>query len=119
MNRQTRFVLFLAFAATVILFLNDRINRYDLRFYFGKDNGDLARLGSTCLLGAVFFVVMGRGHSISQMLAGFVTGLCSGIVCYFAVVVPFNGIYTGLIFQALSCLSFILIFFLIEKKRHR
>lgn len=55
MERRIKFFILLLVTATVIIYINNRIENYDMRFYNGKDDGIIVILQSTILLSALFF----------------------------------------------------------------
>ena len=115
MIRPIKLILFIILTLTIIIFLNAKIDNNDLRFYFGKDDGYIARLESICLLAALFFCIMSRHRKLLRTFVGFLVGLFSGLICYFLIVVWLDNKFTGLVYHFLSCALFILFFYFIEK----
>ena len=58
MKRIVTFFILLLIIATVVFYINDRIENYDMRFYTSKDNGILAIIRSNILLSSIFFLIM-------------------------------------------------------------
>jgi hypothetical protein len=56
--RQIKFVILLVLIAVTIIYTNQRIFAYDMKYYIGKDNGYLSRVKSICILSTLFFAVM-------------------------------------------------------------
>jgi Na+/proline symporter len=115
--RKITLIVFLIIASVVIFYLNNRIAVYDMRFYSGKDDGYSVRLESICLLSALFFLLMCKQKRILNFFLGFVIGIISSIVYYFVAFICFDNSSTGLLFHILSCLCFVVVFFLVEKRR--
>lgn len=55
MERRIKFFILILVTSTVIIYINNRIANYDMRFYYGKDDGILIILQSIILLSALFF----------------------------------------------------------------
>jgi ABC-type multidrug transport system permease subunit len=112
--RKIKLIVFIIITTIVIIYVNNRIAAYDMRFYNGKDDGVLARLESVCILSILFFLFMCKQNRIINLILGFIVGLISSIVCYFAAMFISND---DLLFHVLSCVCFVMVFFAIEKFR--
>jgi hypothetical protein len=117
--RKIKLIVFLIIAPVVILYLNYRIAIYDMRFYSGKDNGYVVRIESICMLSTLFFLLMCKQKRILNFFLGFMIGIISGIVCYFAANICTDNSNTDLLFHILSCLCFVVVFFVIEKRGNK
>jgi drug/metabolite transporter (DMT)-like permease len=117
--RKIKLIVFLIIASAVIFYLNKRIAVYDMRFYSGKDNGFVVRIESICMLSTLFFFMMCKQKRILNSILGFVIGIISSVVCYFVAFIFIDNSNTGLLFHILSCLYFVMVFFLIERRRNK
>ncbi|MCW2119593.1 hypothetical protein [Flavobacterium sp. 7A] len=112
MQRKIIFILFIIVAVAATIYLESRINAFDLRFYHGKDGGAIAEFELVCFLSSLFFVVMNKGNLIIKALIGFVLGIVIGVVSYLAV--AYFGA-SNVVFIIVSCILFITTFFALEK----
>jgi hypothetical protein len=117
MERRIKFSILLLVITAVIFYLNNRIENYDMRFYYGKDDGVIAILESNILLSSLFFLIMTRQNRGRNSLIGLFIGLIASIISYFAIMPFANDVYFGLTFHITSCIVFVTIFFIIEKFR--
>lgn len=115
MTRLSKLLLFLILASLTIWYLSARINAYDLRFYYGKDNGYFVRLESICVLSAAFWALMTDHSRVKYFITGFFIGLFAAI---FAYLLPFEeNARTQVIFHILACLLSMAAYFGFQKLR--
>lgn len=112
MNRKIIFVLFIILTVFIIIYIENGINSYDLKFYHGKDNGAFVEFESICILSAIFFLIMSKKNKIINCIIGFILGIIIGIFSY--LMLANFGIF-GLAFNVVGCLLFIIVFFVLEK----
>ncbi|MGZ4048180.1 MAG: hypothetical protein ACXVPU_05605 [Bacteroidia bacterium] len=115
MERRIKFFILLFVIATVIIYINNRIENYDMRFYNGKDDGIVVILESTILLSSLFFSIMTRQNWAKNVFIGLLVGLIASIISYFAIMPFANDNYFGLTFHITSCIAFMTTFFIREK----
>ena len=117
MIRKIKFSVLLLIIASVIIYLDYKISTYDMRFYYGKDDGIFVRLESICELSTLFFLVMSKHNRVLNIIIGFFAGLFSSIFTYLVVLGCFHKYLNNndLVFHIISCLVFIKLFFVIEK----
>lgn len=119
MKRKIIFSVLLVVITSTIIFINNGIKNCDPRFFDGKDGGLLAILKSNSILSSIFFSAMNYQNWAKNLLIGFFIGLLVSILNYFVLIpfhIPFN---FELIFQVISCSSFILIYFIIVKVKKK
>lgn len=118
--RKIKFAVLILIFTCVIVYINAKILSFDMRFYCGKDDGDFARLQSIIVMSTVFFFVMSQSYRFLNLILGFFLALFSSIVCYIAsaFLPDFMG-NPGVLFHILSCITFILLFFGVEKIQTR
>lgn len=85
-----------------------------MRFYAGKDNGIAKQFESICVLSTIYFLIMSQRKRLLNGLLGLLIGILTGVICY--LILAFIGIY-GLLYHIISCLTFIIIFHGIEKRK--
>lgn len=117
MTDRVKLIIFSIIALAVVLYINNRINAYDMRFYSGKDGGDFVRLESICLLSSLFYLLMDSHIWILRIIIGFAIGLLSSIIGF--IVSEFFLTFfstTGLIFHVIGCITFVLLFYVIRDR---
>lgn len=115
MKHLSLIILLILFAAT-IFFIEQRIQAYDMRFYWGKDNGLFARFESICVMSSIFFIFLSRGEKIISGIIGLIAGIVSSILSAFITFfILYNWIkLSDLAFQIISVVLFIILFYLRE-----
>jgi hypothetical protein len=102
-----------------IIYINQRIFAFDLRYHFGKDGGYLSRVKSICIMSTVFFAVMAEKRRFLLIISGFFTGVAVSIFWYVAMAFLFpidiEEVF-AITFHALASLSFMGLFFYFENK---
>ena len=78
-----KILLMLVLTTAVVIWLDTKINVYDLNYYQGKDNGFSVRFYSICILSPLFFVLMGRRKRGLLSAIGLFVAILSIIVSYF------------------------------------
>ena len=115
MSRKIKIIVFLALLSFAVLYLNNRINSFDMRFYYGKDDGVFARLELIVISSTLFFFFMARKNRIFNLAIGFIIGLFSGVISYFlAVFIPSNTFF-DFSYPMIATSLFIIAFFQMEK----
>ncbi|CAM2990290.1 hypothetical protein FLFR108385_12225 [Flavobacterium frigoris] len=112
MTRKIKFIILIVFIASIVTYLDWKIST-DLDFHSGKDGGLFYTFESILLLGSLFFVVMAKIKRILFIFLGFFGSLFCSIVVY--LVLGFSNLIDNLPFHIISCLSFIALFFYLEK----
>lgn len=115
MSRKLKIIVFLVLLLFAILYLNNRINAFDIRFYFGKDNGVLARFELIVISGALFFFFIARKNRIFNLALGFIIGIFSGIISYFLAVFIPSETFFNYSYHVVATILFIIAFFQLEK----
>ena len=114
MNRKFKFILLILLIIIVITYVEWKISSGDPNFHFGKDGGLFRTLESIVALGAIFFVAMTNTKRIQFLFLGLFTSLISTIIVY--LILGFCNIIDNLPFHIISCISFVGLFFYIEKR---
>lgn len=115
MARKIKIILFLILIVLVVLYLNNRIYSYDMRYYAGKDNGLFARFESIVVSSALFFLLLTKMNRILDLFIGFVIGIISGILGYFLTLIFSNETVNDIFYHVFGTILFMMAFFLIEK----
>lgn len=84
MSRKVKIITFLVLLSFAILFINNRINAFDMRFYYGKDDGIFVRFELVVISSALFFFFIARKNRIFNLVKGFIVGIISGVIGYFS-----------------------------------
>lgn len=114
MKHLTLIVLLILFTGT-IFFLEQRIQAYDLRFYYGKDNGIFVRFESICIMSSLFFTIQTKGSRFISGIIGLITGIFSSILIWLLSFVLYDYIkISDLYFHIFSVTLFITLFYLRE-----
>ncbi len=114
MKHLTLIVLLILFTGT-IFFLEQRIQAYDLRFYYGKDNGIFVRFESICIMSSLFFTIQTKGIRFISGIIGLITGIFSSILIWLLSFVLYDYIkISDLYFHIFSVTLFITLFYLRE-----
>ena len=106
----------------VVLYIDNGINSYDMRFYYGKDNGYFRRIESIVIFSTMFFLVLSRNKRLLYTLYGFITGLISVIVSYVFISILLNKLLlsnTDLVFHFFAIGICIFWFFILERLLNR
>ncbi len=109
-------IILLILFATTIFFIEQRIQAYDMRFYYGKDNGLFARFESICVMSSIFFIFLSRGKKIISGIIGLIAGVISSILSAYITFFILN-IWiekSDLAFHIISVVLFIILFYLRE-----
>lgn len=115
MSRKIKIIVFLVLLLFAILYLNNRINAFDMRFYYGKDNGVFVRFELIVISSALFFLLMARKNRIFNSAIGFIIGIFSGVIGYFfAIYIPTDSFFDFL-YHLIATSLYIIAFFQIEK----
>ncbi|MFH6999632.1 hypothetical protein ACHRVZ_17040 [Flavobacterium sp. FlaQc-57] len=114
MKRIALIVLLILINTGVIFYINFKIET-DISYHYGKDGGIFSALKMIVLLSAVYFLVLTKHNKFIFFIIGFIVGIVSFIVGYFALfwISGSNDIY----FYFFAMVLFILSFHLIEKQR--
>ena len=105
MIKKIIYIIFLLITFYTIFYIDQGIKKYDLNFYFGKDNGYTSRIESIIILNSLFFILNGIFEKFKLLkiifygLFGCFISLLISILCY---LIPLND--SGLIFHILSIL---------------
>jgi hypothetical protein len=118
---MTRVLLVLALLVSmsfVIFYINSGINNFDMRFYFGKDDGYVIRILSIFSFSSIFFLLVSRQQRLLQLIKGFFVGIASIVISYFLVLFLLDkiGLNTDLIFHIFACILSVSTFFFLEKQ---
>lgn len=114
MKHLTLIVLLILFTGT-IFFLEQRIQAYDLRFYYGKDNGIFVRFESICIMSSLFYTIQTKGNRFISGIIGLITGIFSSILIWLLSFVLYDYIkISDLYFHIFSVTLFITLFYLRE-----
>lgn len=105
-----KILLMLILTTAVVIWLDTKINEYDLNYYQGKDNGFSVRFYSICMLSSLFFVLMSRRKRGLLSVIGVFVGILSIIVSYFIWFMLFED--RGLSFHIIACVLVALQFML-------
>ena len=121
MSRPIKLLLLSIIATVVILYIGNRIYNYDMRFYYGKDDGDIVRLESICLLSGLSFLILAKEKIILNLFLGLLVGLASAIFCWLIVLMPLDSFIkkADTIFHFISYGLSIFIFFKFEKRKNK
>ena len=134
MTTAIKIIFFTIISILVIIYIDNGIRSFDLRFYSSKDNGYVVRLESICLLSSLFFLLMTRHQRIKSTvkdyilniinylyisILGFIIGIVSSIVSYvFISMLPgADTVNKGLIFHLLAITLFIVAFYALDKRK--
>jgi hypothetical protein len=113
--RLTKIFLLLIIMTVVIIYIDNGIKSYDMKFYLGKDNGYFKRVESIILFSTLFFFIVPRQFSLLQLVKGFITGIASVIISYFLIFALYRP-DEGLIFHIFSSFACVITFILWEKR---
>jgi hypothetical protein len=114
--RLTKILLLCTIMTIVIIYIDNGINSYDMKFYQGKDNGYFKRMESIILFSALFFFIVPRQFKLLQLVKGFITGIASVIIAYFLISFVLYRSDKGLIFHVFSSLACVITFILWERR---
>ncbi len=116
MNRKIIFFSSILFFIVIITFLQRRISIYDMKFYYGKDGGIIARILSVWVMSGIFYSIMAQNKPFLYLILGLLIGVITTLITYiFTSFILGNLVYLDLIFQLASCFIFIKLFFSVEK----
>jgi hypothetical protein len=104
----------------VILYIDTGIYNYDLRFYYGKDDGAIMRIQSIILLSGFSFFVLSQKKRFKNLLVGLLVGFVSSILCWFFVAIPLYSLThrSDTIFHFASCGLSIFVLFKLENRQN-
>ncbi|PTT02908.1 hypothetical protein DBR27_10750, partial [Flavobacterium sp. HMWF030] len=98
----------------VIFYINFKIET-DISYHSGKDGGIFSGFKMIILLSSIYFLVLTKHNKFIFFIIGFLIGIVSFLVSYFAVFWISNS--SDIYFYLLAMLLFVLSFHLIEKHR--
>lgn len=116
MIRVIKFIILIFITVIVIIYINHKIAIYDLRFYFGKDNGLVIIFKSIIILSTLFYLLMAKNRLLLYAFIGFITGIISSIFVYLIIAISIEKHSDNmmLIFHINAMLVSIILFFVIE-----
>lgn len=117
MNRKIKFSIIIIVFLFVLIFLQYKIDSYDMNYYHGKDNGFVVRIESILVFSLVFFFFMSKSKVLINTIIGFFIGILAAIFSFLFLAICFenSNINIELISHVLSYIITILMFFCIEK----
>ncbi len=115
MPRIIKFFLLVILIGCVIAYLDSRIATGNIVITNPKLGGLLIRLKSILILGSLFFIVMSRTKRLLFLFLGFFISLVSSVLTYLLLTKSnLLDLEFELAWHILSCLAFIIFFFLID-----
>lgn len=83
LNKKTiKILLFCLMVFVVISFLDNEIKNYNLRYYYGKDDGFFVRIESIIIFSVLFFGFIPDRLRALNFLIGFFYGIASVLIGY-------------------------------------
>ena len=114
MKKKALILLLILINISVIFYINFKIET-DISYHSGKDGGIFSGFKMIILLSSIYFLVLTKHNKFIFFIIGFLIGIVSFLVSYFAVFWIFNS--SDIYFYLLAMLLFVLSFHLIEKHR--
>ena len=114
MKKKALILLLILINISVIFYINFKIET-DISYHSGKDGGIFSGFKMIILLSSIYFLVLTKHNKFIFFIIGFLIGIVSFLVSYFAVFWISNS--SDIYFYLLAMLLFVLSFHLIEKQR--
>lgn len=114
MKKKALILLLILINISVIFYINFKIET-DISYHSGKDGGIFSGFKMIILLSSIYFLVLTKHNKFIFFIIGFLIGIVSFLVSYFAVFWISNS--SDIYFYLLAMLLFVLSFHLIEKHR--
>ena len=114
MKKKALILLLILINIGVIFYVNFKIET-DISYHSGKDGGIFSGFKMIILLSSIYFLVLTKHNKFIFFIIGFLIGIVSFLVSYFAVFWISNS--SDIYFYLLAMLLFVLSFHLIEKHR--
>ena len=114
MKKKALILLLILINISVIFYINFKIET-DISYHSGKDGGIFSGFKMIILLSSIYFLVLTKHNKFIFFIIGFLIGIVSFIVSYFAIFWISNS--SDIYFYLLAMLLFVLSFHLIEKHR--
>jgi len=114
MKKYNLIVLLIVLNLVLVIYLNYKISSFDLRFYYGKDDGFFTRLEATCLMSCLYFGLLSKKRKLLFSIVGFVVGILSILISYLTVFYFLD--FDGVFYHLFAILLFIFTFHLIDKR---
>lgn len=114
MKKKALILLLILIYIGVIFYVNFKIET-DISYHSGKDGGIFSGFKMIILLSSIYFLVLTKHNKFIFFIIGFLIGIVSFIVSYFAIFWISNS--SDIYFYLLAMLLFVLSFHLIEKHR--
>lgn len=114
MKKKALILLLILINISVIFYINFKIET-DISYHSGKHGGIFSGFKMIILLSSIYFLVLTKHNKFIFFIIGFLIGIVSFLVSYFAVFWIFNS--SDIYFYLLAMLLFVLSFHLIEKYR--
>ena len=114
MKKKALILLLILINIGVIFYVNFKIET-DISYHSGKDGGIFSGFKMIILLSSIYFLVLTKHNKFIFFIIGFLIGIVSFIVSYFAIFWISNS--SDIYFYLLAMLLFVLSFHLIEKHR--
>jgi len=112
MKKKALILLLILINISVIFYINFKIET-DISYHSGKDGGIFSGFKMIILLSSIYFLVLTKHNKFIFFIIGFLIGIVSFLVSYFAVFWISNS--SDIYFYLLAMLLFVLSFHLIEK----
>ena len=114
MKKKALILLLILINISVIFYINFKIET-DISYHSGKHGGIFSGFKMIILLSSIYFLVLTKHNKFIFFIIGFLIGIVSFLVSYFAVFWISNS--SDIYFYLLAMLLFVLSFHLIEKHR--
>lgn len=114
MKKKALTLLLILINISVIFYINFKIET-DISYHSGKDGGIFSGFKMIILLSSIYFLVLTKHNKFIFFIIGFLIGIFSFIVSYFAIFWISN--LSDIYFYLLAMLLFVVSFHLIEKQR--
>ena len=114
MKKKALILLLILINISIIFYINFKIET-DISYHSGKDGGIFSGFKMIILLSSIYFLVLTKHNKFIFFIIGFLIGIVSFIVSYFAIFWISNS--SDIYFYLLAMLLFVLSFHLIEKHR--
>ncbi|KIO52113.1 hypothetical protein IW18_13350 [Flavobacterium hibernum] len=114
MKKKALILLLILINISIIFYINFKIET-DISYHSGKDGGIFSGFKMIILLSSIYFLVLTKHNKFIFFIIGFLIGIVSFLVSYFAVFWISNS--SDIYFYLLAMLLFVLSFHLIEKHR--